>query len=112
MVQGTIDFSEVARTIVRLLAEAGITVQQLYLYGSCAAGTMRDGSDVDVVIVSKDFERYDPLTRLEFLSRLLWKCPWPIEALGYTPAEVQGKENKSILWDEVRKHGQIIYKAA
>ncbi len=49
---------EIAAIIARycvLLEELGIHVEQAILYGSHARGEARDGSDIDVLIISADF---------------------------------------------------------
>ena len=48
------------RGIIRRFAEAieneGITIQKIFLYGSYSRGEERKYSDIDVAVVSKDFE--------------------------------------------------------
>lgn len=97
---------------IKILEEQGIHAEGVILYGSYAAGTAGEESDIDLVIISSDFARYDFPERLSFLSRATLHIDAPLEAIGYTPDEIQGKEGKSIFWDEIRTKGKVMYKAA
>jgi predicted nucleotidyltransferase len=41
---------------IKLLSEAGIVIDQAYLFGSVAKNQDHDGSDIDVMLVSKRFD--------------------------------------------------------
>ncbi len=112
MAEGKIDFKKIADQFVELLAYEGVAVDLVILYGSQARGTATADSDIDLVVISKDLGRFDPLERLEFLSRIAWKLDAPIEVIGYTPDEVRGREGRSIFWDEISSEGKVIYEAA
>ncbi len=106
------DFKKIAEQLVSLLASEGIEVESLFLYGSQARGNATDDSDIDLVIISKNLAKFEPFERLEFLSKIAWKCDEPLEIIGYTPDEVKGREGRSIFWDEIRTTGRIIYHKA
>lgn len=112
MVKKIYNFDKIIAQLISMLSANGVNVERVILYGSQADGTSHDGSDIDIVVISRDFARYEPLERLEFLSRIAWKCEGPLEVIGYTPDEVKGKENESIFWDEITKTGIEIYKKA
>jgi predicted nucleotidyltransferase len=88
--------------------EKTIQVERIILYGSHAYGTPHDGSDIDIVVISKDFKRMHPLERLEFLSLARRESKAPIEALGYTPSEFK-KAKDSIMLDEIVERGIVVY---
>lgn len=80
----------VARVIERyasMLRQAGITPERVILFGSHAKGSPREDSDIDLVIISKDFARLDLRERAELLGLAATRMLEPIEALGYTPDE-------------------------
>jgi predicted nucleotidyltransferase len=112
MVQAAYDFVKLATEIASLLKAEGIVAQEILLYGSQARGGAGPDSDIDVVIISKDLQKYQSLNRLEVLSRIAWKCDAPLEIIGYTPDEVKDKAGKSILWDEILATSKVIYRAA
>lgn len=112
MVQNLSDIKKVVQRFIQLLATEGISPERVYLYGSWAQGNPHEDSDIDVIVISKDLQRLEPLERLEFLSRIAWRCGGPLEVLGYTPEEIRGKEGKSIFWDEICATGKVLFEAA
>jgi len=50
---------EKLRTYCRLLQKSGISVDKAYLYGSYAHGNTHEYSDIDVMLVSKQFDSDD-----------------------------------------------------
>lgn len=85
-----------------------IKVEKVILFGSRARGDELKGSDIDLVVISQDFEQLDFVKRLEFLE-LQWKYSTPIEALGYTPKEFEEKSGRICILSEVKKYGKEIY---
>ncbi len=102
----------IVKIYVKVLESEGIHVEKVILFGSRARGEAREDSDIDLVIISSDLNRFNMPERLTFLSQATLDVPGPVEALGYTPSEVEGKEGKSIFWDEIIHSGKVIYKAA
>lgn len=98
---------EIIRNYVKEL-EKKIFVKKIILYGSYAYGKPHPGSDVDLVIISPDFEKIKPLERLEMLSLATRKDRAPIEAIGYTPEEF-AKAESYIFLDYIVKNGIVVY---
>ena len=71
------------------LGKLGVRVERVYLFGSHKDGTQREGSDIDLVVVSSDFARLGDLERLETLGVAAARILEPIEAAGFTPEEVE-----------------------
>ena len=69
------------------------------LYGSYAKGTSREDSDIDLIIISKDFKGLNLRERLEILGLTAGRVFEPIEALGYTAEEIEIKKKESFLED-------------
>lgn len=55
------------------LDRRGINIEKLVLFGSQANGTSREGSDIDLMVVSPDFEDKDLHQRLPCLPQPLRK---------------------------------------
>jgi predicted nucleotidyltransferase len=74
----------VAKKYVARLVENNIAVEQAYLYGSFANGRSHKDSDIDVVIVSRQFgeSRYDNSVRIMKFRRGI---DLRISPLGYHP---------------------------
>ncbi len=70
----------------------GIRPQKVILYGSYADGTQREGSDIDVLIVSDDFAEKGYWERIDILADAIYKIFAPIEAVAMTSEEWERKE--------------------
>ena len=71
----------------RLLEARGVCVERLVLYGSYASGTWREGSDIDVVVISEDFDEMSYWQRLELLADVVYELYEPVEAVALTPEQ-------------------------
>jgi len=97
--------SEIADVIARYcaqLSEMGIRVERALLFGSYARGADREGSDIDVLIVSSDFSALNTRERLEYLGTAAARLWQPIEALACTPDELAHAEPATLLEEIVR----------
>lgn len=88
--------------------EKSIKVDKAILFGSRALGTELKNSDIDIIIISDDFENMNFLKRLEFLE-LSWKYSNPIEAFGYTGHEYDNMSNQINIVAEAKRYGKQIY---
>lgn len=81
--------------------------EKIILYGSTATGKVRQGSDLDLVIIKKTEKNF--YERIGEVSGLV-KHNIPIDFLVYTPFEFEkmAKENWFIK-EEVIRRGQVIY---
>ena len=71
-----------------MLTRLGIDAERIILFGSYAQGTATDYSDIDLIVISNDFERMNLRERLEILGVAAAKIMKPIEAKGYTSSEI------------------------
>lgn len=106
------EIEKIVKSFNNELIKKGIHAEQILLYGSYARGNATKYSDIDLVIISKDFEKMDPIDRLTLLSHAAWPVQACIEALGYTPQEIAERGKDSILWEEIEKSHKVVYKAA
>ncbi|MDI3535236.1 MAG: uncharacterized protein PWQ82_1601 [Thermosediminibacterales bacterium] len=81
-----------------------IKVEKVVLFGSYAKGEPLNCSDVDLVIISKDFQNMSFLKRLEFLQ-LHWKFNIGADIIGYTPEEYNSLSKKISLVSEINNTG-------
>ena len=102
---GKKDILKILVRLRQLLEQKSIHVDQLILFGSWAKGTQREGSDIDVVIVSKDFHEKDYWARINILTDAIYQVFAPIQAVAMTPEEWESKE--SPICDFAQK-GEII----
>ena len=83
-----------------------VKVEKLILFGSFATGANREGSDIDVVVISKDFAGKDYWERTDILSQAIYEVFEPIEAVALTPDEWEKKESVVV---DYAKTGEIVY---
>ncbi|MBI4518010.1 MAG: nucleotidyltransferase domain-containing protein [Deltaproteobacteria bacterium] len=79
------------------LRRARIRPERLLLFGSWARGEQREESDIDLIVVSRDFARLGDLRRLETLGIAAGRAGVSVEAHGYTPEEFAAPEPTSFL---------------
>jgi predicted nucleotidyltransferase len=89
---------------VRNLEALGIGVQKVIIFGSQAKGTFTVDSDIDIAVVSKDFEKMDLWERAGYLGKAARGIPYPIEVLGFSPSQLKKIERGTIL-DEITRSG-------
>jgi len=82
-----------------------IRIEKLILFGSYASGAQREDSDIDIVIISPDFEKMDFMDRLELLGRTKAVVFEPIDAMGLTPEEWESGE---YLISDFAKEGEVV----
>jgi predicted nucleotidyltransferase len=98
----------IVEQFTRELQARGIQPQQVILYGSQAAGTATDASDIDVVVVSESFAGKGYWERIEILTDAIYAVYAPVEAVAMTPEEWQAGD--SMIVDSAGK-GEVLYAA-
>ena len=88
------------------LENENIHVQKMVLYGSWAKKSQREDSDIDVVVISKDFENKKYWERIDLLSNAIYDVFAPIEAVAFTPNEWNKKESFIC---EYARDGELIF---
>lgn len=84
-----------------------IRVEKVIIFGSRARGDNLEDSDVDLIIISRDFEGVPFYERMDKLI-LLWESPLDLEALCYTPEEFELKKKEiGIVRQAVREGVEI-----
>jgi predicted nucleotidyltransferase len=80
----------------------GIRPTRILLYGSRASGSAHEGSDIDLIVISSDWEKYNHRERLELLGIASARILEPVQAQGFTPGEIQAKKITPF-WEQVIK---------
>lgn len=94
------------------LNDKGLNISKIIIFGSHTRGTATEESDIDIVIVSKDFkgknifERATLTKEAEILT--IKKFMVPLDIITLTPEEL---ESESSLISNYTKEGKILYAA-
>ena len=80
----------VASDLRRALERRGIRVGEVYLFGSHARGDYLKSSDIDLLVVSEDWEGIPFLKRLDIVNEVIWRENLGnVEALPVTKRELE-----------------------
>ena len=90
------------------LESKGIRIRKLVLYGSYAQGKAKEGSDIDVLVISDDFFGKSYWERLEILSDAIYEVFEPIEAVALTNEEWERGDRVVV---DYAKKGEVIFSA-
>jgi len=97
---------EIISAFRNAIESRGIRADKIILFGSYATGQYREDSDIDIVVISRDFENKSYWERIDILSDAIYALFEPIEATAFTPDEWQSRE--SILAD-FAQNGEVVY---
>jgi predicted nucleotidyltransferase len=88
------------------LESKGIKADKIILFGSYATGQNREDSDIDLVVISRDFENKSYWQRIDILSDSIYEIFEPIEATAFTPEEWQSRQS---LITDFAQNGEVVY---
>lgn len=88
MARKTVDVKKIIREYSRNV-ETRFAVDGVFIFGSHARGEAKPESDIDIIVLSRDFSRLPFMRRLEMLSLLRTGLSRQVsmDILGYTPQE-------------------------
>ncbi len=90
------------------LESKGVQIHKLVLYGSYAQGNAKEGSDIDVLVISDDFSGKNHWERIDILSDAIYEVFEPIEAIALTIEEWERGESLIV---DYAKEGEVIFTA-
>ncbi len=99
---------KIIRRFHEALGNHGIRASKIILYGSFARGDSREGSDIDLVVVSDDFAGKSHWERIEVLSDAIYDLWKPIEAVAMTPEEWEKGDS---MIAQFAREGEEVYSA-
>lgn len=83
---------------------AVLPIEKMIFFGSRAEGHAEKWSDIDLIVVSKDFRGKRPLERgLELYEK--WDMDYPVDFLCYTPEEFEKAKKMAGIVSHALKHG-------
>lgn len=96
---------EILSRFRKALESKGVRIDKLILFGSYATGMYREGSDIDVVVISENFAGKNYWERIDILSDAIYEVFEPIEAIAMTPEEWEKGKSDIV---EYSKMGEVI----
>ncbi|MFQ5880462.1 MAG: nucleotidyltransferase domain-containing protein [Dehalococcoidia bacterium] len=109
MVTTATELRQAIDDFIRHLQE-GIRVEAVILYGSYAHGNPHEWSDIDLAVISPDFEGVLMPERQRIISRLTLHSHRRIEPIGYPSSEYHNPGRHSFLREIIRT-GRLVYQA-
>jgi uncharacterized protein len=88
----------------------GLRVDAVVLYGSYAHGTPHEWSDIDLAVISPDFEGVPIWKRQEMIAHLTVHRCRDIAPIGYPSSEYHNPGRHSFLREIIRT-GRVVYEA-
>lgn len=89
MPQERIAVEKIIRDFLDAMKDQGVKVDKVFLYGSYARGKANENSDIDLVVISRDFSKMPAWRRWEVLGKAISRIMEPVEPLAYTPEEIE-----------------------
>lgn len=86
------------------LGALGISVHKVIIFGSQAKGTFTEDSDIDIAVISNEFEKMGLWEKAKYLGRAARGIPYPIEVIGFSPSQFEKSEQGTLI-DEVKRSG-------
>lgn len=82
------EIDAIIQDFLTAIMSQGIKIDKYYFFGSHARGEAAENSDIDLIVVSRDFADMPDWQRWEILGKATAKVMEPIEALALTPEEI------------------------
>jgi len=98
---------QIIEKVKAALEAQGIHVDKIILFGSHAKGTADSESDIDLAVVSRNFEGMNLVERLELIGTAMAKARLldPVEIKPYTPDEIDSLGRGTFAGDEIKPVG-------
>lgn len=90
----------------KAIESGGIRIDKLILFGSYATGGYRQDSDIDIVVISRDFDDKDYWERIDILSSAIYQVFEPIEAVAMSLEEWESGQSLIV---DYAKNGRVLY---
>ncbi len=96
---------QAAELISNFLKDRNITVDKIIIFGSYAKGNYTKDSDLDIAVISRDFNEKDVFQRAEMLKGLKWALVEKFElAFDIVPLSLkQWQESSSLVVDFIKE---------
>jgi len=102
---------KVKKILIELLEERGIDTEKIVVFGSYAKGEEKKDSDIDIIIVSKDFRNKNIFERVEITRgihrKLVEEVMKPFDVIYYSDEEWE--RGHSLIINAAKEDGEVVY---
>jgi stress-induced morphogen len=109
MVASQVELAEKIDDFVRRIRSA-VAVHAVILFGSYAKGNADDSSDVDVAVISPDFEGMSTWQRQDTIARATAGRGHRLAPVGFASSEYRSPDSTPFLREIIRT-GRVVYEA-
>ena len=102
MAQSRRQITTLIRRYVAALEGRGIPIERVILFGSHASGHPDEWSDIDIAVISPQFDTLSLLERYEQLGLANRDLHAPLDIVGFSPSQVAQCEPESFLAEILR----------
>ncbi len=103
--------SSVKKTLLRTIKylQQHIRITEVILFGSYATGTSQKHSDIDIAVISPDFENKDLRYKADICSRAKINCSIDVDIHPFTAKSLKNARPTNFM-GHVLKTGTVIFK--
>ena len=103
---------KIKNILIELLEERGIDIEKIVIFGSYEKGEEKRDSDIDIIIVSKNFRNKDIFEKVEITRgihrNLIEEVEKPFDIMYYSDEEWE--KGHSLIINVAKKEGEVVYK--
>jgi len=103
------DLDKIIAEFVALVSRT-VRIEAVILYGSYASGSPDEWSDIDIAVISPDFEEVPMWERQRIISRASVDRHSSLAPIGYPSSEYRNPGRHSFLREIIRT-GKVVYQA-
>lgn len=104
---------KIKKILIDLLNEIGICVEKIIIFGSYAKGEYKEDSDIDIIIISKDFRGKNIFEIINLTKDIHWKLVEnvmkPFDIMYYSDEEWE--KGNSLIINSAKREGVVVYDA-
>ncbi|MEW6202421.1 MAG: nucleotidyltransferase domain-containing protein [bacterium] len=102
---------KIRKILSKLFKQRGLSIYKIVVFGSVAKGKSGKDSDIDLIIVSKDFRGKDIFKKVELTTgigrELVKKTNKPFDIMYYS--DIEWDNGHSLIINAAKREGEVIY---
>lgn len=102
---------KIKKVLIELFDEIGINVEKIVVFGSYAKGKGGKDSDIDIIVVSREFRGKDIFDVVYLIKDIHWKLVErvmkPFDIMYYS--DIEWNKGHSLIINAAKENGEVIY---